>query len=130
MNHAAKVRHARELAYLLGLYTHAIASWQLVLFALNRRYPVIDKGGRHMVNALPLMPKNFEFRAKAILRAASAGELQASNAEAKRLQAEMDKMVEAEAPKTLTPEAQRDLIGAQDGVLLSATPAAPAKAAA
>ena len=47
---------SNEPAYLLGLYSRVVSAWLLVLFALNRRYPVIDKGGgqsHHVVSRTP-----------------------------------------------------------------------------
>lgn len=88
--HASKVRSTNDVAYLLGLYARANAAWQLVLFAANRRYPVIDKGGRQLVAALPEVPDNFDFRVRAMFRAASAGDLRGAIEEGSRLHREID----------------------------------------
>src|SRR3712207_8825274 len=63
------------------LFPYTTLFRSLVLFAVNGKYPVIDKGGRHMLNSLPAIPKNFEFRTKALLRAASAGEIKSASME-------------------------------------------------
>ena len=91
--HAGKTRSIHDVAHLMGLYARANAAWALVLFAANRRYPVIDKGGRQLVAAMPISPENYEFRTKAIFRAAAAGDLQGALDEANRLHAEICRLV-------------------------------------
>jgi hypothetical protein len=87
--HAGKVRSVQDIAHLMGLYARANAAWALVLFAANRRYPVIDKGGRQLVASFPLSPPNYEFRTAAVFRAAAAGDLKGAMGEANRLHAEV-----------------------------------------
>lgn len=87
--HAGKVRSVNDIAHLMGLYARANMSWLLVLFAVNRQYPVIDKGGRRLVASFPNIPNSFEFRTKAIFRAAAAGDLKGAIDEANRLHAEV-----------------------------------------
>jgi hypothetical protein len=85
LGHAGKVRSPEDLPHLMALYSRVIASWNLVLFAANRQYPVIDKGGRKLVSTFQKTPPGYEFRSAAILRAAAAGDLKGANAEAERL---------------------------------------------
>jgi len=85
LGHAAKVRSPEDLPHLMALYSRVIASWNLVLFAANRKYPVIDKGGRKLVSTFERTPPGYEFRSAAILRAAAAGDLKGANTEAERL---------------------------------------------
>ena len=87
--HAGKVRSVNDVAHLMGLYARANAAWAVILFAANRRYPVIDKGGRQLVASFPEVPDNFDFRSKAIFRAAAAGDLRGAHQEANRLHAEV-----------------------------------------
>lgn len=87
--HAGKVRSVNDIAHLMGLYARINAAWSLVLFAVNRRYPVIDKGGRQLVCSFPEVPDNFDFRTRAIFRAAAAGDLRGAHEEASRLHGEI-----------------------------------------
>ena len=91
--HAGKTRSIHDVAHLMGLYARANAAWALMLFAANRRYPVIDKGGRQLVAAMPISPENYEFRTKAIFRAAAAGDLQGALDDANRLHNEICRIV-------------------------------------
>jgi hypothetical protein len=95
--HAAKTRSDHDIAHLMGLYSRAHAAWTLTLFALNRRYPIIDKGGRHIVTRFPLCPANFTARSKAVFRAAAAGELKRALDEAQRIDTEIAIMCKAQA---------------------------------
>jgi hypothetical protein len=90
--HASKVRSVQDIAHLMGLYARANASWSLVLFAANRRYPVIDKGGRQLVASFPECPSNYEFRTMAVFRAAGAGDLEGAIGEANRLHGEISEI--------------------------------------
>ena len=87
--HAGKVRSPNDVGHLLGLYSRAAASWSLMLFAANRRYPVIDKGGRQLVATFPEIPANYDFRTKAVFRAAAAGDLRGAHVEANRIHGEV-----------------------------------------
>lgn len=87
--HASKVRRADEPAYLLGLYSRVVSAWLLVLFALNRRYPVIDKGAIRLIMSFPEHPVNFQGRVARILSDGAAGNLQRARAEAWQLQREV-----------------------------------------
>lgn len=87
--HASKVRSPLDLPYLTALYAQAIACWQLMLFAINRRYPVIDKGGMRLVMGMPQHPQNFQFRTMKILRDIAGEDLQAARAEAAKIHREI-----------------------------------------
>jgi hypothetical protein len=95
--HASKVNSVQDVAHLLGLYARAVAAWQLVLFAANSRYPVIDKGGRQLVAALPNTVANYEFRSASIFRAAAAGDLKGAIGEAQRIHNEVHAISQAAA---------------------------------
>lgn len=101
--HASKVNNVQDIAHLLGLYARAVAAWQLVLFAANDRYPVIDKGGRQLVAALPKTIANYEFRSAAIFRAAAAGDLKGALGEAQRIHAEVQAIAQGAIAATGTP---------------------------
>jgi hypothetical protein len=96
--HASKVRSVHDVAHLMGLYARASASWALVLFAANRRYPVIDKGGRQLVASFPECPPNYEFRSMAMFRAAAAGDLEGAIGEANRLHGEISAIAKRGEP--------------------------------
>jgi hypothetical protein len=89
LNYAGKARSVEDAAHLAALYGRVIAAWGLVLFAANRRYPVIDKGGRRLVAALPNSPANYVFRTNSVIRAIGAGDLTGAFEEANRLNAEV-----------------------------------------
>ena len=63
--------------------------YTFTLFALNRRYPIIDKGGRHLVTRFPLCPQNFTDRSKAVFRDAAGGQLKRALEEAQRIDVEI-----------------------------------------
>lgn len=87
--HASKVRSPLDLPYLTALYAQTIACWQLMLFAINRRYPVIDKGGMRLVMGMPQHPQNFQFRTMKILRDIAGEDLQAARTEFVKLHREI-----------------------------------------
>lgn len=87
--HASKVRSPLDLPYLTALYAQAIACWQLMLFAVNRRYPVIDKGGMRLVMGMPQHPQNFQFRTMKILRDIASEDLQTARNDAAKLHHEI-----------------------------------------
>lgn len=101
--HASKVNSVQDVAHLLGLYARVAAAWQLVLFAANDRYPVIDKGGRQLVAALPKTVANYEFRSAAIFRAAAAGDLKGAFGEAQRIHNEVQAIAQATISTTAAP---------------------------
>lgn len=90
--HAGKTRSVHDIAHLMGLYSRAHVAWVILLFAINRRYPIIDKGGRQLVPKMPASPANFDFRTKAIFRAAAAGDLKGALSEANRLHNEIARL--------------------------------------
>lgn len=98
LNYAGKARSVEDAAHLAALYGRVIAAWGLVLFAANRRYPVIDKGGRRLVAALPNSPANYVFRTNAVIRALAAGDLAGAFDEANRLNAEVMRISRASQP--------------------------------
>jgi hypothetical protein len=98
LSFVGKVRSVVDVPHVAALYARVIASWSLVLFAFHRRYPIIDKGGRHVVAGLPQTPANYIFRTNAILRAATAGDLEGAYGEARRLHDEIVALVVPRAP--------------------------------
>jgi hypothetical protein len=110
--HAAKVRSVNDIAHLMGLYSRANMSWLLVLFAANRKYPVIDKGGRRLVASFPNIPDNFDYRARSVFRAAAGGDIKGAIDEANRLQAEVALCARRSAPAPAVEAAQGAAAGA------------------
>ncbi len=90
--HAGKTNSVHDIAHLMGLYSRAHVAWIITLFSINRKYPIIDKGGRQLVPRMPVHPENFDFRTKAIFRAAAAGDLKGALTEANRLHNEIVKL--------------------------------------
>lgn len=87
--HAAKVRLADETPYIAGLYSRAVATWTLILFALNRRYPIIDKGATKIIMTLPQHPENYAARTIKLFRDLGAGNLQQVRDDAAQLHREI-----------------------------------------
>lgn len=87
--HASKVRRPNDLPYLTALYGRVTAAWLLFLFAVNRRYPVIDKGGMRLVMTFPVVPPQLHARTVKIFRDAAAGNLDAAKHEAWTIQREI-----------------------------------------
>lgn len=87
--HAAKVRSPDELPYVAGLYSRAVAAWTLMLFAANRRYPIIDKGATKIIMTLPHRPENYAARTVKLIRDLGAGNLQQVRVDAARIHKEI-----------------------------------------
>lgn len=83
--HAAKVRSADDLAYLSGLYARACGALAMVLYAANRRYPIIDKDIHRLAGRLPNAPRDYHERTRTLFRTAAAGELAEARRQAARL---------------------------------------------
>jgi predicted nucleotidyltransferase len=128
---AQKVRSVQDLVYLIGIYGRMMPSWSMVLFAANRRYPIIDKDQRSLVPALPNVPQNFEFRRKSILRALAAGELKEALEEANKLHTEVAAVARRSGKRDAPPAAAAVQQGAAEAAAAKAraAPKAPAKAA-
>ena len=60
--HATKIRREEDLQYLISLCSSFVFFTNIVLFALNKRYPVIEKGGASLVFRLPLTIHNYQPR--------------------------------------------------------------------
>ncbi|MDB5698778.1 MAG: hypothetical protein JWN69_1582 [Alphaproteobacteria bacterium] len=86
---AGKARSPDDVAHIAGLYARVTSAWNLVLFAANRRYPVIDKGGRRIVGNLPQSPADFTARTNAVFKAVGAGDFKGAFAQAQALHAEV-----------------------------------------
>jgi len=86
LRHAAKVEQPDEIAYLAALYAQASSIWSLALFAINRRYPLIDKGAGKILMSLPLHPQNYQTRTTALFHTLLAGDLKDAREKAAMLQ--------------------------------------------
>jgi len=132
LNYAGKARSVEDAAHLAALYGRVIAAWGLVLFAANRRYPVIDKGGRRLVAALPNSPANYVFRTNAVIRALAAGDLAGAFEEANRLNAEVMRIShtppQAAPPQAAPPQAAPPQAAPPQATVADLTAEAPPQA--
>ncbi len=60
--HASKIRRKEDLQYLVSLCSSFVFFTNIVLFALNNRYPVTEKGGASLAFRLPLTIHNYQQR--------------------------------------------------------------------
>lgn len=87
--HAGKVKHPDELPYLAALYSRAVFCWSLLLFAINRQYPVIDKGAQRLIMSFPVHPEHFHGRTIKLFRDSAAGNLEQARIDAAALHKEV-----------------------------------------
>lgn len=60
--HATKIRKKEDLQYLVSLCSSFVFFTNIVLFALNNRYPVIEKGGASLAFKLPITIYHYQLR--------------------------------------------------------------------
>lgn len=92
--HARKIRRAEDVQYIVALCSAFVFFSNIVLFAINRQYPLLEKGGSTLIREFPLRPENYEYRVTALFKAAADGALQAANTEMAGLQQELAKLVQ------------------------------------
>lgn len=79
--HAGKIKNPQDLQYMLGLFSGFIFYTNIIIFSINKMYPVIERGGSRLIAALPLRPQNHEQRVMAAFQSACSGSMQAAAAE-------------------------------------------------
>lgn len=74
LTHAGKIKKAADLQYLLALCSAFIFFANIVIFSINKRYPVLERGGARIILNLPLRPKDYEQRMAKLFQACCGGE--------------------------------------------------------
>ena len=67
--HAVKIKKATDAQNLFALCSGVFYFANIVIFALNRKYPVLEKGGTRLILDLPLRPQDYEQRIKDVFQA-------------------------------------------------------------
>ncbi|MFZ4551318.1 MAG: hypothetical protein ACOYNB_05790 [Aquabacterium sp.] len=57
--HALKVNKYADLQYLVALSSQFVFFFDILMFALNDTYPVLEKGGARLVQRLPKLPEQY-----------------------------------------------------------------------
>lgn len=81
VTHASKIKKVADLQYLISLCAGFVFYTNIVIFAANRMYPVLERGGARLILGLPLRPKNYEQRILEVFQASCKGDLQRVYAE-------------------------------------------------
>ncbi|SMB28095.1 conserved protein of unknown function [Sterolibacterium denitrificans] len=92
--HARKIRRAEEVQHLVALCSAFVFFSNIVLFAINRQYPLLEKGNSTLIREFTLRPERYEYRATTLFKAAADGALQAVTDEMAGLQQELGKLVQ------------------------------------
>ena len=89
VTHASKIKKAADLQYLIALCSGFVFYANVVIFSINRQYPVIERGGAKLIFDLPLRPKNYERRITMLFQASSKGDVRLVIAELAAMLAEL-----------------------------------------
>jgi len=73
--HANKIRKAIDMQYLFALCSGFVFHANIIIFSINRMYPVLERGGSRLILGLPIRPKNYEQRISALSQASCKGDL-------------------------------------------------------
>lgn len=74
VTHAAKISRRLDLQYLVGLCSGFVFFANLLVFAVNGVYPVLEKGGSLVIARLPQRPTHYEQRIAQLFSCAAAGD--------------------------------------------------------
>lgn len=75
VTHAKKIRKEGDFQHLFALCSAFAFYANLVMFAMNRMYPVIERGGAKLMLGFRLRPENYEQRISAVFQASCKGDL-------------------------------------------------------
>ena len=78
VTHAAKISRRLDLQYLVGLCSGFVFFANLLVFAVNGVYPVLEKGGSLVIARLPQRPAHYEQRIALLFSCAAAGDYPAA----------------------------------------------------
>lgn len=68
--HASKIKTTTDVQYLIALCSSFVFFANIVIFTINKVYPIVEKGGAKIIAGLPLQPQNYDQRISGIFRAA------------------------------------------------------------
>lgn len=60
--HAGKIRKKQDLQYFIGLCSAFVFYANIVIFAINRKYPVLERGGAELIAGFQLIPEGYPGR--------------------------------------------------------------------
>lgn len=89
VTHAAKISHSLDLQYLVGLCSAFVFFANILIFATNGVYPVLEKGGSRLIARLPQRPAHYERRIARLFACAAAGDYLAAVAQLESLLREL-----------------------------------------
>ncbi|MBV2235719.1 MAG: hypothetical protein KUL75_09265, partial [Sterolibacterium sp.] len=92
--HTRKIRRAEDVQNLIALCSAFVFFSNIVLFAINRRYPLLEKGGNKLIQGFALRPEHYEQRVAALFKAAADNAPQTAAAEMAGLQQELSKLAQ------------------------------------
>lgn len=90
--HASKIRRSADFQHLIALCSAYVFFANIVIFAINKCYPVLERGGTRLIASFPLCPKNYDQRIAAIFRFCVDGNFVAVLAELNAIQEELDSL--------------------------------------
>lgn len=74
MIHAAKVRSQGDVQYLVALVSSFVFFVNIVIFSLNGRYPIIEKGGERLLMGMSKLPTDYSNLSKSLFFAVLEGD--------------------------------------------------------
>lgn len=87
--HARKIKKADDSQYLIALCSAFVFFSNIIIFTINKRYPVLEKGGSKIINGFSQQPNNYEQRISNIFKASVDGNLKIAISELSDLQEEL-----------------------------------------
>ncbi|MES2013576.1 MAG: hypothetical protein V4445_07490 [Pseudomonadota bacterium] len=109
--HANKIQRPTDMQYYIGLCSAFVFFTNIVLFAINKKYPVIEKGGSRIITSLPNCPRDYDFRIAKIFRAAAEADFKLASAEMSGIEKEVKDLIDKvfNSRKTILPNEQPDI---------------------
>ncbi len=91
--HAEKIKKPHDAQYLLALCSAFIFFANIIIFAANGMYPVLERGGAGIIARLSLRPQNYEQRIPELYRACLDGRFEQACAEMRALLQELQSAI-------------------------------------
>jgi hypothetical protein len=89
LTHARKIHRHEDLQHLVSLASGFVFYLNIVLFALNRQYPVLEKGGTRLIESFRRKPEDYGSRVERLLVEAATFKTDAVIGEMTRLMGEV-----------------------------------------
>lgn len=102
VKHASKIKKSVDLQYLLALCSAFVFYANIVLFSVNRRYPVIEKGGAKLIFDLPFCIQNYQQRIALMFQASCHGHYLHALSEMTAMLEELRALANNEVKSTIT----------------------------